>query len=86
MGVLGSSPKVVLIFKFSPMLKIITALLAFALLTAFIYILPAAIVTLIKCELKTYFELINHPAYATLWGGFSVVSMICGSAIYEPNK
>lgn len=68
------------------MLKIITALLAFALLVAFIYVLPAAVVTLIKCELSTYFKLINDPAYATVWGGISFVSVLCGSTIYEPNK
>ena len=68
------------------MIKIISTLLAFALLVAFIYVLPAAVVTLIKCELSTYFELINHPAYATMWGGVSFVSVLCGSAIYEPNK
>ena len=86
MGVLGSSPKVVLNLKISPMIKIISTLLAFALLVAFIYVLPAAVITLVRCELSTYFQLINNPAYATMWGSISFVLVLCGSAVYEPSE
>lgn len=86
MGVLGSSPKVVLNLKISPMIKIISTLLAMALLMAFVFVLPAAVVTLVRFDLSTYFELINHPAYATLWGGISFVLVLCGSAVYEPSE
>jgi hypothetical protein len=68
------------------MIKIIRTLSAFALLVAFIFVLPAVVVTLIRFDFSTYFELINHPAYATMWGGISFVLVLCGSAVYEPNE
>ena len=68
------------------MVKIITTLSAFALLVAFTYVLPAAVITLIKCELNAYFEIINNPLYAMIWGAISFIGVLAFSVIEEENK
>jgi hypothetical protein len=68
------------------MVKIIRTLSAFALLVAFTYVLPAIVVTLIKCEPKAYFEIINNPLYAMLWGAISFIGSLAFSVIEEENK
>jgi hypothetical protein len=55
----------------------------FAIAVAFIFVLPAVVVTLIKFDASTYFKMINHPVYAGLWGAISFIGLFLMASIQE---
>ncbi len=57
----------------------------FALAVAFIFVLPAIVVTLITFDASTYFKVINHPIYAGLWGAISFIGLFLMVSIKESN-